>query len=178
MSGFPGGSVSFTLNAFQGKVERMPSITCTHCGAILKTKDPIPPGKKVKCPKCAQAFVVAAEEELVSAVPDEIEEEPAEGAGDEEVAPAKKGKPGPSGDGDEDGAEGADEDETPKKKGKVDGDKKSNKTLIIIIVAAVLVFCCCPSICGTIYSIFSSAINTAIGIDQVKKMQDDMKGKK
>lgn len=39
------------------------SIKCTHCGAVMKSANPIPAGKKVKCPKCGQAFAVEAEKE-------------------------------------------------------------------------------------------------------------------
>ncbi len=145
----------------------MASITCTHCNAVLKTKDPIPPGKKVKCPKCAQAFVVQAEEAPADVDEPEEKEEAAEGAGEEEAKP-KKGKAAASDDdaeaGDGDGDEGT------AKKGQ-GGDKKSNKTIIYIIVAAVVLFCCCPSICGTVYSIFAGAINAALGIGAAAQQQ-------
>ena len=45
----------------------MASLTCTHCGATLKTKTAIDPGKRVKCPKCGKTFIVGKEE---SAPPD------------------------------------------------------------------------------------------------------------
>ena len=38
------------------------SIQCGHCEAILKSSAPVPPGKKIKCPKCAQVFLVRATE--------------------------------------------------------------------------------------------------------------------
>src|SRR5688500_7997068 len=38
----------------------MASIICTHCGATLKTKTAVKPGKKFKCPKCGKAFAVEA----------------------------------------------------------------------------------------------------------------------
>ena len=34
------------------------SYTCPNpdCGVTLKTPNPVPPGKRVKCPKCTQMF--------------------------------------------------------------------------------------------------------------------------
>jgi hypothetical protein len=32
--------------------------TCPECGATLKSSNPMPPGKKVKCPKCGNGFAV------------------------------------------------------------------------------------------------------------------------
>ena len=41
----------------------MASYTCPNpsCGVTLKTANPVPPGKKVKCPKCGEAFVAEPE---------------------------------------------------------------------------------------------------------------------
>ncbi len=39
-------------------------VTCPDCGAILKSSTPMPPGKKVKCPKCGTGFEVPEEEEV------------------------------------------------------------------------------------------------------------------
>ena len=36
------------------------STVCDHCGANLKLKNPDLEGKKIKCPKCGEAFVVVA----------------------------------------------------------------------------------------------------------------------
>jgi hypothetical protein len=36
--------------------------TCPDCGATLKSSNPMPPGKKVKCPKCGKAFTVAEDD--------------------------------------------------------------------------------------------------------------------
>ena len=55
----------------------MASIKCTKCGAVLKTQNPIAPGKKVKCPKCTETFVVEAEEEEKPAPEPEEEKEEA-----------------------------------------------------------------------------------------------------
>src|SRR5882762_3989475 len=64
------------LNPKPESREPMASIKCTNCGAILKTPTEIAPGKKVKCPKCTQTFVVQAEEE-VKPVEEEVEKEEA-----------------------------------------------------------------------------------------------------
>jgi pterin-4a-carbinolamine dehydratase/phage FluMu protein Com len=53
------------------------SIKCTRCGAVLKSSNPIAPGKKVKCPKCTKTFVVEAADE------DEREDAEDTGAEDE-----------------------------------------------------------------------------------------------
>jgi phage FluMu protein Com len=149
----------------------MPSITCTHCGAVLKTKDPVPPGKKVKCPKCAQAFTVPEDEETEGAEPEE------EAAAEEEEMPAKKGKAAAAEDGEEGEGEEGEGEEKSKKGGKGGDGKKNNKMIIGIVVAAVLLFCCCPLSCGTVYSIFGAAIQTALGIgaaNQQNKAIEDM----
>ena len=57
-------------------------VVCAKCGAKLTTKSPIAPGKKMKCPKCKEVFVVAEAE-------DEAADEEVEG-GDEEETPKKK----------------------------------------------------------------------------------------
>src|SRR5204863_164058 len=159
----------------------MPNIKCTNCGAVLKTPTAIAPGKKVKCPKCNEPFIVQADEEVKKPAPEPEEEEGGAfkdlaGSGGDAPSPKKKGKPA-KGDEDDDAADGESEDgeDGESKKGK----KKSNKNLILIIVACVLVFCCCPSICGTIYSFFGAAIQTAVGIGgaaaQKKAMEDAAK---
>jgi hypothetical protein len=128
----------------------MASISCTHCGAVLKTANAPAPGKKVKCSKCGKAFVIPD---------DEDETEPDESAADEdqeEEAPKSK-KPAKAATDDDDDAED-DKEETPKKKdkkaakGKQQDDeeeepkKKSSMGLILGLVgggAALLLLCCC-----------------------------------
>jgi phage FluMu protein Com len=139
----------------------MANIKCTNCGAILKTQAPVPPGKKVKCPKCQEVFVVHAEEEEKKPAPEpeeeEVEEEKEEAADDdgeeEEETPKKKS------DDDEDGEdEDADED-VPKKAGKggvKDGEgkpkKKSNTMMYVLIGVGALFLCCCvPNCVGGIW---------------------------
>lgn len=93
----------------------MPTIKCTNCGAGLKTAQEIPPGKKVKCPKCNQPFVVQAEDEEKPA------DEPA--GGDDN---AFSGMGGGEGDAN---------------KGK--GEKKKSNTMLFVIIGLVVVFFCC-----------------------------------
>src|SRR5262249_14357916 len=39
------------------------TLNCPDCGAVLKLADPVPAGKKIKCPKCTSVFAVPAREE-------------------------------------------------------------------------------------------------------------------
>ncbi|MBI2808825.1 MAG: hypothetical protein HYX68_27900 [Planctomycetes bacterium] len=151
----------------------MPSIKCTNCGAVLKTKDEIPVGKRVKCPKCAQPFVVQADTP-------------------EPEQPAASGSPFAFGNDDSGG--GADG--TPRKKekggeGDPDGDgkpKKKNTLMISLIVAGVLLFCCCPATCTGIWFAAGQAIQAALGFgegaakkafeDAAKKMEEEAKKQK
>lgn len=110
---------------------KMAAITCTNCNAVLKTKDPIPPGKKVKCPKCNQPFVVPAEEPA-----DEV----AAAVESEDANPfATNGKSGVDEEGGGDAGKAA--------KGKGDGKPKSKVGLIIGVVVGVLLLCCCLPNC-------------------------------
>ena len=36
-----------------------PSLTCPHCSSVLRPVNPIPAGKNVRCPKCAEIFTAA-----------------------------------------------------------------------------------------------------------------------
>jgi hypothetical protein len=42
---------------------RVYQITCPHCGSGLKSKDGIPEGKTIPCPKCKKKFAVRAADE-------------------------------------------------------------------------------------------------------------------
>lgn len=72
---------------------------CPECGAVLRPKNPVAPGKKIRCPKCEAVFAPAADEEeprkkkktAVSATP--------------QAAPKPKPKPKPP-TGDDDDEEG------------------------------------------------------------------------
>lgn len=62
------------------------SISCPSCGAGLKLADASRLGKKIKCPKCAEVFVAAREDEV-----EELEE--IEELEDEEPEPKRKSQP-------------------------------------------------------------------------------------
>jgi uncharacterized Zn finger protein (UPF0148 family) len=47
----------------------MHQYTCPACGVTLKRQEPIPAGKKVKCPKCQEIFTIPAEQKAKAAVP-------------------------------------------------------------------------------------------------------------
>src|SRR5207253_1122961 len=44
---------------------------CPECGAVLRTSNPIPAGKRVKCPKCGILFVPQPEVEGADVVEEE-----------------------------------------------------------------------------------------------------------
>lgn len=50
------------------------SVTCPQCSAVLKSTRPIPPGFKLKCPKCQQPFVSPKPEEDDEVVEPEFED--------------------------------------------------------------------------------------------------------
>jgi hypothetical protein len=62
-------------------------INCPDCGATLKSSNPMPAGKKVKCPKCGKGFEVRAED-------DEENPRPKKPAG--KASPAAKKPPPPA----------------------------------------------------------------------------------
>src|ERR1019366_1742961 len=109
---------------------------CTHCGAVMKTANPIAPGKKVKCPKCAQAFVVQEEEgEKKPAAKEEAASAP-DAAGDDDLDFSAKPK------GKKNGKTSDDDDDGKKKK----PAKKGGKGMLIglLVGGALLLCCCCP----------------------------------
>ena len=124
------------------------SVQCTNCGANLKTSKPIEAGKKVKCPKCAEAFVAQEEEKELDnagAFEEEVSRprKPVKAArrrdeeelDDDDELQRKPVKSAKSRRGAEDDEE--EEDERPKKKGKgkkTVGDAKSNKTLLYVLL--------------------------------------------
>jgi hypothetical protein len=132
----------------------MPSITCTHCSAVLKTKDPVPPGKKVKCPKCGQPFIVGESSD------DPVPPPPAASNGgfEDEGSPPKKGKAPPK-----NGEEG-EEGDAPAKGKKGDGKKTNTGMIIGIVVGAVLLCCCCPGCIGGVFQFAGDSIKNAVGI--------------
>jgi len=46
------------------------SVKCTHCDSSLKLKDKSAIGKKAKCPKCGELFVVSPAEDDLEVVDD------------------------------------------------------------------------------------------------------------
>jgi rubredoxin len=77
----------------------MPSYTCPNCGTDLQRKEPIPAGKKMKCPVCAHIFAPvaveapAADEDLPIKLADEPEPpKPAAPAAASSSSKAKGGK--------------------------------------------------------------------------------------
>jgi DNA-directed RNA polymerase subunit M/transcription elongation factor TFIIS len=60
-------------------------LTCPECGTTMRPKVPVPPGKKVRCPKCQAVFAARAEVDEVEEIDevDEVDEV-------EEVRPRKK----------------------------------------------------------------------------------------
>ena len=40
-----------------------PTLTCPHCSSVLRPANPVPAGKKVRCPKCAESFTAGGEPE-------------------------------------------------------------------------------------------------------------------
>jgi len=116
------------------------TVTCPKCATVLKSPGPVPPGKKIRCPKCGEAFTPPsrdpAEAETLQIPPggppaaaarSEPRENAFAGLGDEPAPRAKKGGQG--------------------------GDKakrKSRGVLIGIIVGGLLLLsCCCTPVAGT-----------------------------
>jgi predicted Zn finger-like uncharacterized protein len=89
-----------------------PTLTCPHCSSVLRPANPVPAGKKVRCPKCAETFTAGGEPEHPNPKPAPTEE-------DEDGA----GLYGMVSDPDEEPAE----DPKDKRKGKAKGKKKPAK---------------------------------------------------
>jgi hypothetical protein len=67
-------------------------IACPECGATLKSSNPMSPGKKVKCPKCATAFTVPVDGDgPAEAGPEAVQPKPAAKA----APAARKAAPSP-----------------------------------------------------------------------------------
>ncbi len=46
----------------------MPNFSCPNCQKVLKSSNPIAPGKKIRCPKCTKIFVMPeSDEEAITA---------------------------------------------------------------------------------------------------------------
>jgi hypothetical protein len=75
----------------------MPSFTCPNCQKVLKSNNPIAPGKKIKCPSCTKIFVMpAADEEAITAKkPVALARKPAPAVTAGNAAQSKKRRPDP-----------------------------------------------------------------------------------
>ena len=150
----------------------MPSIQCTHCGAVLKTPNVIAPGKKVKCPKCAEMFIVEAGAEA----PDE---------GGQQAVTAQPKKPAKaSPDADEGVAEGT---PPPKGKRRLDRDdeddpdrsvknpgKKSNTLLFLLLGGGFLFLTCCVGAPVAVFFLILVPTANKVAVE-VKKVEAEMK---
>src|SRR5262245_38600085 len=81
----------------------MPSFACPKCKKVLKTSTPIPAGKKVKCPACANLFVMP-----------EVKEQTAVQA-NKPVAPPKPAPMAAAAERTKPGRPGVDDEEAPRK---------------------------------------------------------------
>jgi hypothetical protein len=70
-------------------------IDCPECGATLKPAKPLTPGKKVRCPKCANVFVVPGAEDEEDEVPAR-KTKAAAGKASRKSAPAEEPPPPPT----------------------------------------------------------------------------------
>lgn len=78
-------------------------VSCPSCKTVLKSAQPLPPGKKIKCPKCQQVFATAP----AAPAPPPVEEiqpaaaaaarprRPAREPEDDDTVPLRRGKPAP-----------------------------------------------------------------------------------
>jgi WD40 repeat protein/DNA-directed RNA polymerase subunit M/transcription elongation factor TFIIS len=145
------------------------SIECPKCSAVLKTSNPIAPGKKLKCPKCSKSFIIEAQDNEIEseseAVQKNDEQEGFEDTEDEDTedSHARKGK-----DHDRDGRRNAKSDRETRKA------RSSALTWIVTIAGAFLVTCFACSGVGWLYR---DLISQTIGLDEgiAKKAEPDNK---
>jgi uncharacterized Zn finger protein (UPF0148 family) len=74
----------------------MPRYQCPECDAVLKREQPIPAGKKIKCPKCEFIFAAKSLEES------ESEKKPSKPKAEKKPAPVAAEKKSSDGDDDDD----------------------------------------------------------------------------
>jgi phage FluMu protein Com len=143
------------------------SIKCTHCGAVMKTANPIAPGKKVKCPKCAQPFVVQAEEEERKPVAEEeaAAEQDETGDGDLDFGDKPKTKKASK--------KAADDDDADDGKKKKPAKKGKGMLIGLLIGGALLLCCCCSGGGGTGYWFWSQATPAFVGNWESKIREPD-----
>ena len=74
------------------------SFSCPECDKVLKTANPIPAGKKVRCPSCEAIFIpTAASAAIKSSAPVKAAPRPAPRLNDEEESDRPRGKTNPNG---------------------------------------------------------------------------------
>src|SRR5438105_1444593 len=56
------------------------TIPCPQCGAVLRSSNPLPAGKRVRCPKCGEPFSVPEAEPVLEEPVVEIDEDDAPAA--------------------------------------------------------------------------------------------------
>jgi hypothetical protein len=111
----------------------MPSFSCPNCQKVLKSSNPIAPGKKIKCPSCTKIFVMPeADEETTAISAKKPSLPPRKPVPAESAALAKKRRPVP--DDDEEAAEqtsrkakAADEEAEDQEEEEEEAPKKSKK---------------------------------------------------
>jgi uncharacterized Zn finger protein (UPF0148 family) len=150
------------------KTHMAQSIQCTHCGAVMKTANPIAPGKKVKCPKCGQPFVVQEEEEEKKPAAKEEAPGAADETGNDDLDFSDKPKAKKNG-------KASDDDDGDDGKKKKPAKKKGKGLLIGLLLGGTLLLCCC---CtggggGTGYWVWSKATPAFVGKWESKLREPD-----
>ena len=120
----------------------------------MKTANPVAPGKKVKCAKCSEVFIVPEDDEPAADSQEDADEKP-----------AKKGK----------AAEDDDEQDEADDKKKKPAAKKGLSGLMMGLLAggAVLLCCCCTGGSGTGYWLWSKSSPAFVGIWESKNREAD-----
>jgi hypothetical protein len=74
----------------------MPVYACPECGAQLRPANPVPAGKKLRCPKCETVFAPAGKAKAPAAAPapKPVEDEERYGLAEEHLAPSNQEKAG------------------------------------------------------------------------------------
>jgi DNA-directed RNA polymerase subunit RPC12/RpoP len=122
------------------------STVCDHCGAKLKLKNPDLEGKKIKCPKCSEAFVVVAAGDETAKAKKPVKKKSSEDDDDLGFMDLDTDDYGPPPDEDEDGDDASSPrlrssrggKKKSKKKSKKGGDSSQIVKVLVIIIAAVV----------------------------------------
>ena len=126
----------------------MGTLTCTKCGASLKTKAPVAPGKKMKCPKCEEVFVVEDKEEEKKTVVGNKSAASDEGDDEKEHESSKRRIAKKRQQHDDEKSDEQEDDEPPKKKGKAakkggtSGKSSKGSPILLLIGVGVLLLLC------------------------------------